>query len=100
MKRILLATIMFAASVGALMAQDGTPGVDMSDPYWTSQEYVQAYCQHRDAFYRDAVARGIEVNPSDVTLELWIMEDFTTLAGAVGMTVVGEQFIPTPNMCL
>lgn len=100
MKLALIAALMTGLGVAPLMAQEATPGVDMSDPYWTSVEFVQGYCQHRNAIYKNAMARGIEVNPSDATFETWIVEDFIGIFTGIGMRVIGEQPTLTPDMCL
>ena len=74
--------------------------IDMSDPYWEVREYAQAYCEHRNAWYADAVKKGIEVNPMDTTLELWIQEDFNSIVAGIGMTIVGEKIELTPILCM
>jgi hypothetical protein len=99
MKRVMKA-ISASLLLSVAMCTPAPAEVDMSDPYWEVQEYAQAYCEHRNAWYRDAVKKGIEVDPTDTTLELWIQEDFNSIVSGLGMTIVGEKIELTPILCM
>lgn len=72
-----------------------------ADPYLTADEYVAAYCIHRQAFFDAAANEGISILPvNEVDVEKWVMEDFVFLVSTLGVQVLADPFIPTPNMCV